>query len=109
MLALDRPLLLRLQDGGASAWALLLGADARNARLRIGSRTVDVDRVLLQSRWNGDYAALWVGDAEAPASRAEIAIFQAARGLPADGVAGPLTLMALASDRDGPHLLRVLE
>ena len=33
---------------------------------------------------------------------------QQARGLPADGIAGPLTLMALA-DPPGPRLLRVLE
>ena len=34
---------------------------------------------------------------------------QAARGLPTDGIAGPLTLMALASDDAGPRLARVLE
>lgn len=109
LFALDRPLLLRLQDGSARAWALLLGADARMARLRIGSRTFDLDRVLLQSRWQGDFAALWVGEADVPTSREEISTFQNARGLPADGVAGPLTRMALASDGDGPHLLRVLQ
>ena len=137
LLALDRPALLRLRDGGATAWALLLGADARKARLRIGGRTVDLDRVLLQSRWRGDYATLWRGPAflaaaprpgdggEAvewlrsrvpdapPGARYDAALqravraMQQARGLPADGIAGPLTLMALADD--GPRLLRVLE
>ena len=34
---------------------------------------------------------------------------QSARGLPADGIAGPLTLMARADAAAGPHLLRVLE
>ena len=29
--------------------------------------------------------------------------------MPADGIAGPLTLMALASDDAGPRLARVLE
>ena len=38
-----------------------------------------------------------------------VAAFQGARGLDADGVAGPETLMALAGDAPGPHLLRVLE
>ena len=142
LLALDRPLLLRLQDGRARAWAVLLGADARNARVRIGSRTVDLDRVLLQSRWNGDYAGLWRGPAmlSAPprvdtsgaavdwirqrlsptgnvapgvpyddALRASVRQLQDARGLPADGIAGPLTLMALSSDTPGPRLQRVLE
>jgi general secretion pathway protein A len=142
LLALDRPILLRLQDGRARAWAVLLGADARNARLRIGTRTIDLDRVLLQSRWNGDYAGLWRGPAilakpprvdasgaavdwireqlspmgnavpGAPyndALRASVRQLQDARGLPADGIAGPLTLMALSSDTPGPRLLRALE
>ncbi|HWS77872.1 MAG TPA: AAA family ATPase [Thermomonas sp.] len=110
LLALDRPVLLRLQDGNANAWALLLGADARKARLRVGTRTFDLDRVLLQSRWDGEYAALWVGKPPAPAAREDIATFQEARGLPVDGIAGPLTRMALASDAAaGPHLLRVLQ
>ena len=142
LVALDRPLLLRLADGEASAWALLLGADARRARVRIGSRTVDLDRALLQARWDGRYAALWrgpaalatapgVGDAGPAvdwirarlptaaaaaagtpydaALRDAVRTLQAARGLPADGIAGPLTLMALASDDAGPRLARVLE
>ena len=142
LLALDRPQLLRLQDGDASAWALLLGADTRNVRLRIGTRTFDLDRVLLQSRWTGDYAGLWRGPAflsttprlnqsspavdwlrqrlspngnAAPgapydaALRAQVTTLQDARGLPADGIAGPLTLMALADDPPGPRLLRVLD
>ena len=142
LLALDRPLLLQLADGRISAWALLLGADARSARLRIGERTVDVHRVLLQSRWNTRYAGLWRGPAslatpplpgssgaavdwlrqhtsptgnvapgapyDAELQRA-VRAMQQARGLHADGVAGPLTLMALASDTPGPQLLRVLE
>lgn len=142
LLALDRPLLLQLAEGRTSAWALLLGADARSARLRIGARTVDVDRVLLQSRWNTRYAGLWRGPASLatpplPGSRGAavdwlrqhtsptgnvapgapydaelqraVRAMQQARGLHADGVAGPLTLMALASDTPGPQLLRVLE
>jgi general secretion pathway protein A len=142
LVALDRPLLLRLADGDASAWAVLLGADARRARVRIGSRTVDLDRALLQARWDGRYAGLWrgpatlasaprVGDAgpavdwiraRLPTASAAAAgtpydaglrdavrTMQAARGLPTDGIAGPLTLMALASDDAGPRLARVLE
>lgn len=142
LLALDRPLLLRLHDGDANAWALLLGADVRDARVRIGQRSVDLDRVLLQSRWDGGYAGLWQGPAmlasppqpgaSGPAVdwirsrlpsagdvvpgtpydaalRESVREFQNARGLPADGIAGPLTLMALAGDAPGPHLLRVLE
>jgi general secretion pathway protein A len=107
LLALDRPLLLRLRGQSGDAWALLLGLDARDARIALGGKTFDIDRLALQSAWTGEYAGLWRG-AE-PALPADIAAFQGARGLTADGVAGPETLMALAGDAPGPHLLRVLE
>ncbi|MEO5629494.1 MAG: peptidoglycan-binding domain-containing protein, partial [Thermomonas sp.] len=142
LLALDRPVLLRLHDAGAEAWALLLGVDPRRARIRIGGRTQDIDRVLLQSHWKGDFVTLWRGPAMlstpplpggqgeavdwlweqvspganvAPgrayddALRNAVTTLQDARGLPADGIAGPLTLMALASELPGPHLQRVLD
>ena len=108
LIALDRPALLRLRGGGGEAWGLLLGADARAARLRIGTRTFDLDRMLLQTHWDGDFATLWVGTAIPPPA-AEIIAFQTARGLPADGIAGPLTLMALAGDMPGPRMLRALQ
>src|SRR5690606_34684896 len=139
LLALDRPLLLRLRTGDdAGAWALLLGADARRARLQLGGRVVDIDRMLLQAHWQGDYAGLWQGPAELseppkpgtsgasvdwlrqrlrlPAGapydaslRDAVRVLQDARGLPADGIAGPLTLMALAVDLPGPRLQRTLD
>lgn len=141
LVALDRPMLLRLRDGGADAWAVLLGADARSVRLRIGGRSVDLDRALLQAHWNGDYAGLWRGpaildtppvpgasgtavdwlwlrvlpDAARPGApydatlRQAVRELQSARGLPADGVAGALTLMALANGLPGPRLLRTLD
>jgi len=142
VLALDRPMLLRLQDGNAAAWAVLLGADARMARLRVGADTYEIDRVLLQSRWEGSYAGLWrspvvlatpprfgtsgpavdwlrqqlspsvpvaIGLPYDAALSAKVQALQAARGLPADGIAGPLTLMSLAGGLPGPRLLRVLQ
>ena len=141
LVALDRPLLLNLRDGDADAWAVLLGADARNVRLRVGARRVDLDRALLQAHWNGDYAGLWRGpamldtppapgtsgtavdwlwlrvlpDAARPGApydatlRSAVRELQNARGLPADGVAGALTLMALANGLPGPRLLRTLD
>lgn len=141
LLALDRPLLLQLRDGEARGWAVLLGADARRARLQLGNRTLDVDRTLLQARWDGSFAGLWRGPAalatpprpgdggpavewlwqqlqpEAmPAAprydrtlREAVRTLQVARGLPADGVAGSLTLMALANDQPGPRLRRTLD
>lgn len=107
LLALDRPLLLRLRGQSGDAWALLLGLDARNARIALSGKTFDIDRLALQSAWTGEYAGLWRGPD--PALPADIAAFQNARGLNADGVAGPETMMALAGDAPGPHLLRVLE
>jgi len=107
LLALDRPLLLRLRGPSGDAWAQLLGLDARNARIALSGKTFDIDRLALQSAWSGDYAGLWRGPE--PALPADVAAFQEARGLHADGVAGPETLMALAGDAPGPHLLRVLE
>ncbi|MFS8137533.1 MAG: AAA family ATPase [Thermomonas sp.] len=142
LLALDRPVLLRLHDANTDAWALLLGADARRARMRIGQRSLDIDRVQLLARWNGRYASLWRGpdvlasppllDTRSPSVdwlrqqvlpganvaagmayddtlRAAVKTLQEARGLPADGVAGPLTLMSLTSELPGPRLLRALD
>ena len=59
---LGRPALLRLRIDGRDAWALLLGADAVQVRLRLGDDAL-VDRVTLEQSWNGDYAALWRGPA----------------------------------------------
>lgn len=140
LLALDRPVVLPMRAGTTSAFALLLGADARRARVVVGADTFDVDRMALQSAWRGDYAAAWRGPshlAVAPVRgqrgpavdwlRARLALpasadagydaatveavrrFQLARGLPADGVAGPETLMALADAQAGPRLLRTLD
>ncbi len=142
LMALDRPLLLHLRDDGtASAWAVLLGADARNVRLRLGAEVFDLDRSLLQAHWDGEYTGLWRGPAmlEIPPRpgargaavdwlwlrllpqaaqpgapydarlRAAVREFQSAHGLPADGVAGSLTLMTLANGLPGPRLQRALE
>ena len=141
--ALDRPLLLHLRGQASDAWALLLGLDARDARIALAGKTFDIDRLALQSAWDGAYVGLWRGpnaldtppafgeqgaavdwlrarlSAAMPgiagtgayddALRDAVRRFQQARGLAADGVAGPETLMALAGDAPGPHLLRVLE
>lgn len=124
---------------GQAAWAVLHGADARRVRLQLGAQIFDLDRLLLQAHWDGRYAGLWrgpallaaplrpgdggpavvwlraqlpglaAGDRYDAALRQAIRTLQTARGLPADGVAGPLTLMALADPAQGPHLLRTLE
>jgi general secretion pathway protein A len=139
---LGRPALLALRgDDGARGWAMLLGVDASRARLRIGDAVADVDRTMLDARWDGGFVALWRGP-EALAAHADagagmpggearawvmrrlgatddalsdaqlrVAVrrFQAGRGLAADGVVGPETLMALAVVEDGPRLRRELD
>ena len=59
--ALGRPALLRLHSGEGDAWAVLLGVDALRARLSLGGRRFDVDRLALDRHWRGDYASLWRG------------------------------------------------
>ncbi|KGM53703.1 hypothetical protein N800_06125 [Lysobacter daejeonensis GH1-9] len=59
LVALGRPVLLKLRTDGHTAWALLLGADAVRLRLQLGPQTVDIDRIALARVWQGEYAALW--------------------------------------------------
>ena len=59
LVALGKPVLLRLHGGERDAWALLLGADAVKLRLQLGPQTVDIDRIVLARTWRGEYAALW--------------------------------------------------
>ncbi len=61
IVAHDRPVLVRLRNGGREAWAVLLGADGRRARLALDGRRFDIDRLGLAQFWNGDFAALWRG------------------------------------------------
>ncbi|TWI08216.1 ExeA family protein [Aerolutibacter ruishenii] len=140
LVALGRPLMLKLQADGHTAWAALLGADAVRLRLHLGARIVDIDRIALDRVWRGEYAALWrapapvqppftggqygpgvdwiharlqpayTGPAVLDAAMADaIRAFQATRGIVADGVVGPQTLMALAARDPGPRLRTVLE
>ena len=103
--ALDRPLLLRLRGQSGDAWALLLELDARDARIALSGKTFDIDRLALQSAWNGEYAGLCGPNRRCPRTSPR----SRARGPDADGVAGPETLMALAAMRPVRTLLRVLE
>lgn len=137
--AQGRPVLLRLRTPTASTWALLLGADAVRARIRFDDKEYDIDRVALQRAWTGEYAAVWRGpenlaDAPSPdgrgpavdwvqshlpaytgpallddAMRAAVRDFQSSRGLAADGVIGPETLLALAARDPGPRLRTSLD
>ena len=90
----DRPVLLRLGNDTREAWAVLLGADARRARIILDGRTVDIDRIGLSRYWNGEYAALWRGPAnlalpvaDGNPSLAWVRDHLATRYLPVDAVA----------------------
>ena len=71
---------------------------ARDARIALSGKTFDIDRLVLQSAWNGEYAR--------PVARPGTGAARGRRRVPArpdaDGVAGPETLMALAGDAPGP-------
>jgi general secretion pathway protein A len=120
---LDRPgwLALRLRDG-STGYALLTGLSAHSAMLRVGERSQTVSLAALAEAWRGDFAtywrpppgyarpagaaspqvaawldaqlAHWAGAADGDL-KSRIAAFQIAQGLPADGLAGPMTFMQL--------------
>jgi general secretion pathway protein A len=64
LVAQNRPALLHLRNDTHEAWALLLGADARNVRLSLDGHALDIDRIALSRHWNGEYAAVWRGPGE---------------------------------------------
>lgn len=66
LVAIGRPVLLRLPTRAGPAWGLLLGGDALRVRLQLGQVQVDVPRVALQRAWTGDYAALWRAPPDLP-------------------------------------------
>jgi general secretion pathway protein A len=107
LLAIGRPVLLRLHDGDAAAWALLLGADVRHVRLELGGERFDLPRAALASFWQGEYWAIWRGAPDV--LPADVRRFQAEHGLAPDGVVGPQTRFAIAANAPGPRLLEELD
>lgn len=100
--AVDR---LALQQHWEGEHAALWRAPAFLAQpLRPGSQGEAVDwvRARLQPRYLPAQAGAATFDA---AMQDAVHRFQRDRGLGSDGVVGPATLMALAADGDGPHLL----
>lgn len=63
LVALGRPVLLRLRGPGGEDWAVLLGADALRVRLWLGGGRFDTDRLALDRAWRGDYLAIFRGPA----------------------------------------------
>jgi general secretion pathway protein A len=104
---IGRPVLLRLRAGRRDAWAMLVGADATDVRLRVDDSVVELPRVALQRaverRIHRDLAP--VARRPVPASPSDLRDFQASHGILADGVIGPETRFALSSSGAGPHLL----
>ena len=123
---LSRPGVVTLDiEGGAPTAALLLGLSAQTALLRVGDQDQVVTLAAFGRAWRGDFTSVWRGaSASAPAAwleqqlqsldrsaaavslSARVQSFQRAQGLPADGVAGPMTLMQLnrALGVDEPRL-----
>jgi general secretion pathway protein A len=132
---LGRPAIVVLRDErGPPSHAVLVALDEREALLRLGDDAFRVPVPVLAGLWTGAYATLWrapggyrgqalnpadpptarwlaqqldrVGPADGLPVRERLRRFQAAHGLPPDGLAGPLTLMQLnrAAGVDEPRL-----
>ncbi|MDP1699130.1 MAG: AAA family ATPase [Xanthomonadaceae bacterium] len=56
---LGRPAIVHLHGEGTDAWALLLGVDALRVRLWLGGERVELDRLLLERQWNGEFISIW--------------------------------------------------
>ena len=128
---LARPGLLTLRGAaGAPVYALLTGLGPNGASLQVGTRQFALSLPALASIWRGEFDTYWrpppawpseagtatpaalrdwiqarLDTAGLPASTqtltARIRAFQLAQGLPVDGLAGPLTLIALQGPQPG--------
>jgi general secretion pathway protein A len=56
---LGRPAIVHLRSEGVDAWALLLGVDALRVRLWLGGERIELDRLLLERLWNGEFISIW--------------------------------------------------
>ncbi len=121
---LARPGLLTLRAGdGAVVYAQLLALGDHSATLQAGTQHFELTLPALARVWRGDFATLWrtppgwradagpqgsaelrawvagqlpdTGQSAALPLAERVRAFQLAQGLPPDGVAGPLTLIAL--------------
>ena len=108
LVAIGRPVLLRLRANGHDAWVLLRGSDATRVRLQLGDALVDLPRIALPTLWRGDYWAIW-RESPGTALPEDVPRFQAEHGLAEDGVVGPETRFALAAAGPGPHLRQELD
>jgi general secretion pathway protein A len=135
---LARPGLLTLRgDDGQVVYAQLLALGDHGATLQAGSQRFELTLPALARVWRGEFATLWrtppgwrpdagpqgdaalrtwvaaqlsaAGQAGAAPLAERVRAFQVAQGLPPDGVAGPMTLIALmrlpaAGSADEPRL-----
>ena len=133
---LARPGLLGLRTGSGNGivFAVLVALDERHATLQVGSQSYVLPLAALAGAWGGDFATFWrlpPGWADTPDGGSNVAArawleqglagagfmagaplaervrgFQITQGLPADGRAGPMTVMRLnrAAGVDEPKL-----
>jgi general secretion pathway protein A len=121
---LARPGLLALRGGdGQTVYAQLLALGERSATLQAGNQRFELTLPALARVWRGEFATLWrtppgwradggpqgdaaqrvwvaaqlaaAGQGGAAPLPDRVRAFQVAQGLPPDGVAGPMTLIAL--------------
>jgi general secretion pathway protein A len=122
---LQRPAVLTLRGAtGAPRFVLLVGLDDTQATLQAGSTRQTLTLPALANLWRGEFATFWrtppgwrdggdpsaspafsawmdaqlsaAGHAPGPTLAQRVWAFQLASGLPADGRAGPMTLMRLS-------------
>ena len=59
LLALRRPVIVRLTEGPREAWGVLLGIGREKARLALAGTTFETAREDLEQAWSGEYWAVW--------------------------------------------------
>jgi len=134
----QRPAMLKLKSNSASHYALIVGLDAQNVKLKMASEEVSIPIAQLEPYWFGDFILLWqpppsgqtLINSQSPdeavqwieqqliasgyadegqALAQKIKTFQQDQGLEADGIAGPNTLIHLNTSAGDQNIPRLEE